>query len=51
MASDTPLMYGSTMLLHCGILVLGALAARVNQFPINLCRAVVTWKTMTELSS
>ena len=36
MTSDTPLMYGSTILLVCGALVLGALAAGVDKILINL---------------
>ena len=32
MAFDTPLMYGSIMLLVCGVLMLGALAAGVDEF-------------------
>ena len=35
MASVTPLMYASTMLLVCDILMLSALAAGVDEFPIN----------------
>ena len=35
MVSHTPLMYGSTIMLVCGILVLGTLAAGVDEFLIN----------------
>ena len=36
MASVTPLMYVSTMLLVCDVLMLSALAAGVDEFPTNL---------------